>query len=153
MVKLAILGCGNIGFFLAAKILHHYYLLSNKKTSVNEKVELLLVGRQRLLDDLNASGRILLTTIDGTKTVIPRDHVNYVTDAKKLIEFQPDYVLVTLKVTQTIEAMKEIAELDGKIKIVSIQNGARNYDLIKKKFPKSQVINGMIVQNVNYSPH
>ncbi|CAG8711142.1 13046_t:CDS:2 [Cetraspora pellucida] len=134
MVKVAILGCGNIGFFLAAKILHHYHPVSNKKTNVNEKVELLLVGRQRLLDDLNVSERILLTTLDGSKIVIPKDHVNYVTDAKKLIEFQPDYVLVTLK-------------------IVSIQNGVRNYDLIQKNFPNSQVIGGMIVQNINYTSH
>ncbi|CAG8612703.1 ketopantoate reductase PanE/ApbA-domain-containing protein [Gigaspora rosea] len=154
MVKLAILGCGNIGFFLAAKILHHYYPLSNKKENVvNENVELLLVGRQRLLNKLNESGEILLMTYNGTKIIIPRDHVNYVTDVKKIIEFQPDYVLVTLKVTQTVEVMREIAELDGKVIIVSIQNGVRNFDLIRSIFLKSQIISGMIVQNIIYSNH
>ncbi|CAG8832663.1 40109_t:CDS:2, partial [Gigaspora margarita] len=135
-----------------AKILHHYYPLSNKKENVvNENVELLLVGRQRLLDKLNESGEILLMTYNGTKIIIPRDHVNYVTDAKKIIEFQPDYVLVTLKVTQTVEVMRKIAELDGKVIIVSIQNGVRNFDLIRSIFLKSQIISGMIVQNITYS--
>ncbi|CAG8696758.1 13833_t:CDS:2 [Dentiscutata erythropus] len=142
MVKLAILGCGNIGFFLAANILHHYYPLSNKKENVvnknvaNENVELLLVGRQRLLDKLNEAREILLTTYNGTKIIVPRDHVNYVTDVKKIIEFQPDYLFVTLKATQTI---------------VPIQNGVQSFDLIRTNFPKSQIISGMIVQNIAYS--
>ncbi|CAG8650921.1 11296_t:CDS:2, partial [Dentiscutata heterogama] len=149
--------CGNIGFFLAAKILHHYYPLLNKKENVvnknvaNENVELLLVGRQRLLDKLNEAREILLTTYNGAKIIVPRDHVNYVTDVKKIIEFQPDYLFVTLKATQTVEAMKEIAELDGKVIIVPIQNGVQSFDLIRTNFPKSQIISGMIVQNIAYS--
>jgi ketopantoate reductase len=142
MVSIAILGCGNIGFYIASHLIHNNHHAFDNPYNNNK---ILCIGRQRLLDELNFSEKLTLTKLNNIiefdpikdkngyflkgmdeikvarddddykdEIVILKEEIIYETDLKKLIEFNPDYVIVTLKSTQIFDVFKELKDLDGK---------------------------------------
>lgn len=140
MVAIAILGCGNVGFYIASHLIHNNHHAFNNPYNNNK---ILCVGRQRLLDELNLSKKLTLTKLNNftdidtvkendeieaedekdeyeEKIVILRDEIFYETDLKELIKFNPDYVIVTLKSNQISDVFNELKDLDGKTTVNEI---------------------------------
>ncbi|CAH1759179.1 10666_t:CDS:2 [Entrophospora sp. SA101] len=155
MSSIAILGCGNVGFFLAAHLIHNnHHAIGNPLN--NNKI--LLVGGQRLFDDLNNSKKLLLTLNnqfgenEDDEIIVPRNQIDYTTNLKDLINFQPDYILVTLKSNKLKEVFRELKELNGsKTVIVTIQNGIHNADTIQQLLPNIKIISGVNYYNIQYN--
>ncbi|PKY43602.1 hypothetical protein RhiirA4_398931 [Rhizophagus irregularis] len=171
MVAIAILGCGNVGFYIASHLIHNNHHAFNNPYNNNK---ILCVGRQRLLDELNLSKKLTLTKLNNftdidtvkennyllkendeieaedekdeyeEKIVILRDEIFYETDLKELIKFNPDYVIVTLKSNQISDVFNELKDLDGKTTIVSIQNSFHNAEIIKQFLPNTTIIRGLL---------
>ncbi|RUS33067.1 ketopantoate reductase PanE/ApbA-domain-containing protein [Jimgerdemannia flammicorona] len=141
-MKIAVFGAGNIGCFFGAQLLH---------TGAHE---VLFVGRQRVQNLIRNAGALTVVPVNRPTISIPADKVSFVTDLQDLIAFDPDYVLVTLKGPQVQAAFKELGDLrfDEKTVFISIQNGARNPDLIRTLVPGNLVLGGMVPFNVTISP-
>ncbi|CAG8746458.1 10899_t:CDS:2, partial [Racocetra fulgida] len=148
MVSIAILGCDNNAFYLVSHLLYHNY---NPQQHPDNNNKILLVGHQDPFHNLDSSEKIVFKTFDGLEMVIPRGQVNYTTDTKKVVDFNPDFVLVTLKGTRTIEVLKDIVNLDGKTVIVSMQEGILNSDIISVILPNTKIIEGLILQKISSS--
>ncbi|RUS22434.1 hypothetical protein BC937DRAFT_89225 [Endogone sp. FLAS-F59071] len=115
--------------------------------------EVLFVGRQRVQGIIEKAGALNVVPAGKPAVSIPATDVAFVTDVIKLVDFDPDYVLVTLKGTQVGEAFRQ---LDGrrfseKTVFVSLQNGARNPDQIRTFVPDNRVLGGMVPFNVAIS--
>ncbi|RIB02965.1 hypothetical protein C2G38_2035346 [Gigaspora rosea] len=148
MVSIAILGCDNNAFYLASHLLYHNY---NPQLHPDNNNRILLVGHQDPFHDLDNSPKIVFKTCDGLEIVIPRNQIEYTADAKNVVDFNPDFVLLTLKGTRTIEVLKDIVNLDGKTVIVSMQDGILNSDIISVILPNTKIIEGLILQNITSS--
>ncbi|GBB96940.1 hypothetical protein RclHR1_02880006 [Rhizophagus clarus] len=165
MVSIAILGCGNLGFYIASHLIHNNH---NAFCNPYDNNKILCIGRQRLLDELNLSKILTVTKlnnfIDNVKEsddllkekkendddeceeniVISNDEIVYETDLKELIKFNPDYVIVTLKSHQISDVFKELKHLDGKTTIISIQSCLHNAEIIKQYLPNTKIIRGLL---------
>jgi ketopantoate reductase len=141
MVSIAILGCGNVGFYIASHLIHNNHHAFNNPYDNNK---ILCVGHQRFLDELNLSKKLTVTKLYNNFTetdtvkennvqdekdekeeceeefVISKDEINYETDLKELIKFNPDYVIVTLKSNQIFDVFKDLKDLDGKTTVNKI---------------------------------
>src|ERR1044072_7976751 len=108
MSSIAILGCGNIGFYIAAHLIHNNHHAFNNPYDNNK---IICIGRQRFLDELNLSKKLTITKLNNFEEIdietdvhserdeifISKEEIIYETDLKKLIKFNPNYVIVTLK--------------------------------------------------------
>lgn len=61
MVAIAVLGCGNVGFYIASHLIHNNHHAFHNPYNNNK---ILCVGRQRLLDELNLSKKLTLTKLN-----------------------------------------------------------------------------------------
>ncbi|CAG8478356.1 4693_t:CDS:2 [Acaulospora morrowiae] len=145
MVAIAILGSDPITFFLITHLTHHSRSPQHQPENINK---ILFVGQPN--DDDYGFGKVKhvkVKTFDDYEIAVPREQINYTTDLKELVEFNPDYIFVTLKGNQVIEILQEIAELDGKTVVVTF-NGYHNSELVHVALPNTKIIDGMIVQYV-----
>lgn len=144
-MKIAIFGAGAIGAFVGV-------LLQSAGHAV------LFIGRQRLLDEIDAGGAIVARDLDGKERRIPRDQLNYSVDPASLASFDPDVILVATKSDATISACEEIAKaLAGSSRVVivaSLQNGVENPIKMRELLPSDrfEVYGGMVGFNIAIQP-
>ncbi|CAG8456625.1 1615_t:CDS:2 [Acaulospora colombiana] len=90
---------------------------------------------------------VKVKTFDDYEIAVPRDQIDYTTDLKALVDFNPDYMLITMKGNQVVEVLQEIVELDGKTVVVTL-NGYHNSELVRVALPNTKIIEGMIMQSI-----
>lgn len=132
-MHLGILGAGAIGCYVGGR-------LARAGTRVT------FVGRARGQAEVARAG-LVLDDLDGSRTVVPPDAVDYRTDPSVLTAC--DVVLVTVKSGQTRDAGASIAALlpRGAL-VVSLQNGVHNADVLRAAMPDHQVLAGIVGFNV-----
>jgi 2-dehydropantoate 2-reductase len=138
-MKTCIYGAGAIGAFVGA------WLQESGQ-------QVLFIGRQRLLDEINANGgHLIARNIDGKEI---RVKPNYATDPEGLKDFDPDLVLIALKSDATRGACEEIKRVLANgtkvVTVVSLQNGATNPVTMREVLPAETftVLGGMVGFNV-----
>lgn len=132
-LRIAVLGAGSIGCHLGGML-----------ASVAAVAEVTLIGRPTAMAAIEQHG--LTLTGPGTARREIRD-LRLATDASAAAG--ADYVLVTVKSADTIDAARELAEhLDPGTVVVSFQNGLHNPQLLRAELTGHQVLAGMVPYNV-----
>ncbi len=128
------MGAGAIGCFIGGSL-------------AAEGVSVVFVGRERLKNEIEASG-LVLSGLDGSSgRVVPAARVEFATDLAALAS--TDVVLCCVKSAQTKEAGAELAKVlrPGTI-VASMQNGVRNADVLRAELPEQVVLGGIVGFNV-----
>ncbi|WUV45399.1 2-dehydropantoate 2-reductase [Nocardia vinacea] len=135
--RVLVLGAGSIGSFVGGKL-------------AAAGADVTFVGRQRVLDEISASG-LRLTDLDGGDVAVAGAAVRVSTTPEDV--GSADLVLVTVKSAATATAVRD---LDGKIRpgtvVLSLQNGIGNDAVIREILPTCVVLAGMVMFNVVHHP-
>ncbi|MBS2013623.1 MAG: 2-dehydropantoate 2-reductase [Deltaproteobacteria bacterium] len=136
MLKVGVLGAGAIGCFVGGKLAAH-------------GDDVVLVGRQRLCDELAEHG-LVVEDIGGARTKVDAARYRVTTAVEELSGC--DVILVCVKSAQTPEVAKDLARI-GIAKtayVVSLQNGVRNADVLRENIPghDDRVLGGIVGFNV-----
>jgi 2-dehydropantoate 2-reductase len=132
-VKIGVMGAGSIGCWVGGRL----------AAAGNDVV---FVGRPRVRDELAAHD---LVTIDlaGATARAPKEQVVVVTEATALSD--RDVVLVAVKSAQTGDVGKELAQIvPRRAIVVSLQNGLRNVEVLRKSMPDHVVVGAIVGFNV-----
>lgn len=131
--RVLVLGAGSVGVYIGGHL-------------AAAGMEVIFVGRQRVLDDIAEHG-LRLTDLDGGSTEVAPDRFGLA-----LAPDEPekaDLVLVTVKSAATTAAVRAVAgRLRPGTPVVSLQNGIGNDTLIREILPTSLVMAGMVMFNV-----
>ncbi|MCA2210867.1 2-dehydropantoate 2-reductase [Nocardia rosealba] len=131
--RVLVLGAGSVGVFVGGQL-------------AAAGMEVIFVGRQRVLDDIAEHG-LRLTDLDGGATEVGPDRFGLA-----LAPDEPeraDLVLVTVKSADTATAARAVAgRLRPGTPVVSLQNGIGNDTVIREILPTSVVLAGMVMFNV-----
>ncbi|GGK37336.1 2-dehydropantoate 2-reductase [Nocardia camponoti] len=131
--RVLVLGAGNVGVFIGGQL-------------AAAGLDVIFVGRQRVLDDIAEHG-LHLTDLDGGAIEVTPDRFGLALtpDEPELA----DLVLVTVKSADTAAAVRSVA---GKLRpgtpVVSLQNGIGNASVIREILPSCVVLAGMVMFNV-----
>lgn len=135
-VNTVIYGAGSIGCYIGA-ILHQ------------QGVEVCLLGRQRIKDEVAQAGGIRLTDYEGREDVV--SDVKFETSPEILQ--QADIILVTLKCTAIESAITELQQFAKPTAIIiCMQNGIGAVEQVQKALPDFKVFAGITPFNVVQSP-
>lgn len=131
--RVLVLGAGSIGVFIGGHL-------------AAAGMEVIFVGRQRVLDDIAEHG-LCLTDLDGGATEVSADRFGLALEPDE--PELADLVLITVKSAATAEAARAVAgRLRPGTPVVSLQNGIGNASLIREILPTSIVLAGMVMFNV-----
>jgi 2-dehydropantoate 2-reductase len=124
-MKILVMGAGAIGCFVGGCL-------------AGGGQQVTLVGRPALMQKITTEGitlrqpgRQLQTVFPATATAVPLDS-------------SFDVILLTVKAPDTLQAIKELAALNHKPYLVSLQNGIGNEEQLANAFSPEQVIAGTI---------
>lgn len=133
-MKVGVLGAGSIGAYLGGRL-------------AASGVEVTLVGRAALAEAVARDG-LRLTDYRGYDRTVPADRLRVATAASALAEC--DVVLVTVKGLDTAAAAADLVPvLRADALVVSLQNGVRNGELLRRVFGTArEVLDGMVPFNV-----
>lgn len=138
--KVAILGAGSIGCFVGGA------LAARSLRSPETDLEVVFVGRARMKAVLDREG-LKLSGFDGFSSQIAPSQFRYDTDPSAARDC--DWILVAVKSLQTSEAARSIrAHLRPNARVVSLQNGLRNAEILRAELPGHEVYGGMVPFNV-----
>ncbi|MEV6060149.1 2-dehydropantoate 2-reductase [Nocardia asteroides] len=131
--RVLVLGAGSVGVFVGGHL-------------AAAGMEVIFVGRQRVLDDIAEHG-LRLTDLDGGATEVSPDRFGLALEPDE--PELADLVLVTVKSAATAAAVRAVAgRLRPGTPVVSLQNGIGNDTLIREVLPTAIVLAGMVMFNV-----
>ncbi|MEV0079147.1 2-dehydropantoate 2-reductase [Nocardia neocaledoniensis] len=131
--RVLVLGAGSIGVFIGGHL-------------AAAGMDVIFVGRQRILDDIAEHG-LRLSDLDGGSTEVTPDRFGLALEPDE--PELADLVLVTVKSAATAAAVRTVAgRLRPGTPVVSLQNGIGNDTLIREILPTSIVLAGMVMFNV-----
>lgn len=112
-----------------------------------EGADVVFVGRERTKKELEASG-LVLSDLDGRSgRVVSKESIEVSVDAAALAGC--DVVLCCVKSAQTAEVAAELAPiLKPGAAVLSLQNGVRNADVLRKVLTEQVVLAGIVGFNV-----
>lgn len=131
--RVLVLGAGSVGVFIGGHL-------------AAAGMEVIFVGRQRILDDIAEHG-LTLTDLDGGEVEVSPDRFGLALEPDE--PELADLVLITVKSAATAEAARAVAgRLRPGTPVVSLQNGIGNASLIREILPTCVVLPGMVMFNV-----
>ena len=135
MLKIGVMGAGAIGCYVGGRL-------------AADSNDVLFVGRERIRADLEAAGLTLTDVAKDVPTVtLASTELRVVTDPALVAD--RDIVLVCVKSEQTLEVGELLAPiLRSDALVVSLQNGVRNADVLRKHFGADRVLGGIVSFNV-----
>ncbi|WP_394220930.1 2-dehydropantoate 2-reductase [Alteromonas gracilis] len=140
MTKIAVLGAGSIGCYVAGCLLASNLQMRKPGT-------LTLIGRQRLQQDIVSSG-IIVTDWQGRHESIGASHVAFTVENDCLAD--ADYILLCVKSQDTKQASSIIKQwAKPTAVVVSFQNGVNNANVLRQHLSQP-IIAGMVPFNVFY---
>ncbi|WP_412722576.1 2-dehydropantoate 2-reductase [Alteromonas sp. D210916BOD_24] len=140
MTKIAVLGAGSIGCFVAGCML-------SVMRQGDSTVQITLIGRERLQHDIQTNG-ITVTDFKGRSQHIAHELIQYRTDHHSLTD--ADFILLCVKSQDTAHAAAVIKQFaNPTATIVSLQNGVSNAQTLSQLLTQP-VIKGMVPFNVFY---
>ncbi|NIB40477.1 2-dehydropantoate 2-reductase [Pseudomaricurvus alkylphenolicus] len=133
MVKIAVLGAGSIGCYVGGCL-------------AAGRARVTLIGRPRIQQQLQAHG-LHVTDWRGRDAQVPWSNFQFSLSNDVLAD--TDFVLVTVKSGDTESAALLMASaLNPKAVVVSLQNGVRNTEVLRRCLPDHKVLKGMVPFNV-----
>jgi len=143
-VKIGVMGAGAIGCFVGGRLAARSAARAPLAAAGASNV--VLVGRPRVVSEVARAG-LTLEDLDGTHLAIPAGRLHTTTTAQDLAN--ADVVLVAVKSLQTKEVGAELASVlrPGTL-VVSLQNGLRNADVLRRELPNAKVLGGIVGFNV-----
>lgn len=123
-MRIAILGAGAIGCLFGLRL-----------QKSGQKV--LLVHHDRRSVDIIRKRGVILTELSGK---IVKTHLDVSASLPK--NFDPDFILLTVKAYDTENAVRRITKVPRRTHILSLQNGLGNIEIISRYFPKDSVLAG-----------
>ncbi|TPX57805.1 2-dehydropantoate 2-reductase [Powellomyces hirtus] len=141
MARIGIIGAGNVGLYIGA-FLH----VAGCQVS--------WVGRQWVQDEIEEAGALTVSDFYNHTFTIPADEMQILTDVADLVhaDVNIDFLFLTVKAHATEKIMESIKHLDGKVVVVTLQNGIHNAEIIRKHMPNTEVITGMVPTNIVHLP-
>ncbi|MFC6012198.1 2-dehydropantoate 2-reductase [Nocardia lasii] len=131
--RVLVLGAGSVGVFIGGHL-------------AAAGMDVIFVGRQRILDDIAEHG-LRLTDLDGGSAEVAPDRFGLALEPDE--PELADLVLVTVKSADTAAAVRAVAgRLRPGTPVVSLQNGIGNAGLIRDILPTSVALAGMVMFNV-----
>ncbi|MFF0394016.1 2-dehydropantoate 2-reductase [Kitasatospora sp. NPDC004615] len=128
-LRIAVFGAGSVGCRLGG--------------ALSAVTEVTLIGRPAAMAELDRAGLTLTGPGDRRLRARPGTAVDASAAAGA------DYVLVTVKSSDTAEAARELApHLDERTTVISFQNGLHNARLLAEALPGLRVLAGMVPYNV-----
>ncbi len=138
--KVAVLGAGSIGCFVGGA------LAARSLRSPESELEVVFIGRSRMKTLLDCEG-LKLSGFDGFSSQIAPSQFRFETEPSAARG--ADWILVAVKSLQTTEAVRSIKPyLSPSARVVSLQNGVRNAELLRAELPSHEVYGGMVPFNV-----
>lgn len=135
--RIAVAGAGSIGCFVGGQL--------------HDAARVTLLGRERTRALLAEYG-LLLTDLDGGELRLEPESLDFATDIKAIESAQ--LVLVTVKSGDTEALARQLAPtVSADAVVLSIQNGVRNADMLRRHMPKQTVLAGMVAFNVVHRGH
>jgi 2-dehydropantoate 2-reductase len=132
-MRIGVMGAGAVGSFVGAKL-----VLGGSPVQ--------FVGRARGLAEAQAHG-MHLVDLEGPRVTLAPLRIDYATEATALAAC--DVVLCAVKSGHTAEAAQAMAGvLPAGALVVSLQNGVRNADTLRKGMPMQRVLGGIVTFNV-----
>ena len=125
-LRVGVMGAGAIGCYVGGRL-------------AARGCDVVLVGRDRLKADIDASG-LTVEGLDGANTLTaPRERYTFTTDPATLAAC--DIVLVCVKSGQTQEAAVALAPvLPASVIVISLQNGVHNADVLREALPRGEQV-------------
>jgi 2-dehydropantoate 2-reductase len=109
--------------------------------------DVVFVGRERLKNELEASGLVLSDLDGGAGRLVAKSQIVFATELSALRDC--DVVLCCVKSAQTSEAAEQLAAvLPPSAIVVSMQNGVRNAEVLRSGLAKQIVLGGIVGFNV-----
>ena len=133
-LRIGVMGAGAIGCYVGGCL-------------AADGADVIFVGRERTKKELEESG-LVLSDLDGTSgRVVSKERVTIATAASALADC--DVVLCCVKSAQTAEAAEQLAPvLKPRAIVLSLQNGVRNADVLRKVLTEQVVLGGIVGFNV-----
>ncbi|MEP6017309.1 MAG: 2-dehydropantoate 2-reductase [Paracoccaceae bacterium] len=128
--RIAIAGAGAIGLFVGGRL-----------SAAGHDV--IFLGRKRLADEISSAG-LHLTDVEGGAADF--ESITYETDAACLAGV--DVILVTVKSSATSDIGKSINQFAPSAKVISLQNGVTNAEMLRAVAPLADVRSGVVAFNV-----
>ncbi|KAJ3006610.1 hypothetical protein HKX48_009552 [Thoreauomyces humboldtii] len=142
MARIGIIGAGNVGLYVGA-FLH----LAG--------CQITWVGRSWILEEIESAGSLTVSDFHERMLSIDADELSFLTELDDLVrdpELAIDVLLIACKAHATEETVKRIRHLDGKVVVVTLQNGLHNADVIRREMPGTKVVAGMLPTNIVHLP-
>ena len=131
--KIGIIGAGAIGCFVGAHLL-------------NSEASVYFVGRERLGKKIKKTG-IKITLLDGQSFFHAPEKIQWLTNHSELPLL--DLIIITTKSQDTKAAIFDLKPyLKSETKILSLQNGISNTQILNSFFTQNKVISVMVPYNV-----
>lgn len=130
--RIAVAGAGSVGCFVGGQLQQH--------------AAVTLIGRARVELLLNEHG-LRLTDLDGGERKVTPESVYFTTDMQAAAS--AELVLVTVKSGGVEAVARQLAPvLADDAVVLSLQNGVRNVDLLRRELSRQVVLPGMVGFNV-----
>ncbi|RKO93680.1 ketopantoate reductase PanE/ApbA-domain-containing protein, partial [Blyttiomyces helicus] len=108
-----------------------------------------------LRDEVTAAERILVSDRKDRRFEVPAEECQLLTDVAELAaeDVSLDFLIVSVKACATERLAESLKHMDGKVVIVSLQNGVDNTETLRRILPNTTVIAGMLPFNVAHLPN
>jgi 2-dehydropantoate 2-reductase len=130
-LKVGIIGAGAIGCYLGGRL-------------AAAGCDVVFVGRARTSEELATHG-LTLTDLEGARVHVPAPKITVFTQASSLEK--RDVVLCCVKSAQTEAVADDLAQMPGPL-VVSMQNGLRNPEILRRRLGEGAVLAGIVSFNV-----
>src|SRR5262245_30505400 len=132
-MRIGILGSGSIGCYTGGLL-------------AATGIDVVFVGRERVKSELETHG-LTLRDLDGGMRTVPPTAVAFATDTAALADC--DLIFVAVKSPQTESAARALdAALPRSATVISLQNGLRNSEVLRRHLPRHRVLAGIVGFNV-----
>src|SRR5579883_513076 len=128
-MRIAVVGAGAVGCYLAARLGDHGH-------------DVTLIGRRQQVEAINGAGLRLYDNAGN----LWRYHLR----AREVLSTRPDLVLLTVKTQDVAAACREIAPLAAGVPVVAMQNGVRGDALAVEVLGREAVMGAVVMCAVSY---
>jgi 2-dehydropantoate 2-reductase len=132
-LKIGVMGAGAVGCYVGGRL-------------ASSGSDVVFIGRERLKREIDESG-LVVTDLAGVAVTVPKERVTFETDIARLAD--RDVVLCCVKSGGTADAADRLTEVLGaSALVVSLQNGVRNAEELRRRMKQQSVLAGVVNFNI-----
>ncbi len=138
-IRIAIIGAGSIGCYIGGHLLQSI-----------PSAELHFFGRQKIKNAISQNN-LNIINLDGQLFTATLSMFAFSEELNKVQDVDIYFICVKSHDTETV-AKQLVGKISNKSIIVSLQNGVKNPEILRKVLPAQEIIGGIIPFNVIHSP-